>query len=167
MLKRGFIFFHFEKMKTVGNRKKNFSQFIPENSNFSHLRFLRKCSMFRWSIPLRQLYIDSLSFMHQCSFNQKMRLKYDKLKEINECAYRRIYARVKLRVETCTENHYTCTKSVHANFKFVEPSFSCSFSICLIKLISLLIAYIAMVEQIFPKGLQHLFLENLFNLLRE
>ena len=41
-------------MQTFGNRKKYifFSCFISEIPNFSYMRFFRKCSMFRRSIPL-------------------------------------------------------------------------------------------------------------------
>ena len=56
--RRGLMFLQKSKIQTVGNRKKNyffFSYFISEIPNFSYVRFFRKCSMFRRSIPLNQI----------------------------------------------------------------------------------------------------------------
>ena len=48
---------------SVGNTKKFFfSYFISEIRNFSHMRFFRKCSMFRQSIPLNP-YLLSYSIL--------------------------------------------------------------------------------------------------------
>ena len=48
----------------VGKRKKNvfFSYFISGIPNFSYMGFFRKCSIFRWSIPLRVLLYNKMNF---------------------------------------------------------------------------------------------------------
>ena len=93
-----------------------------------------------------------------------MHLRYDKLKEVNGCACRWIYERVNLRAETCAWSHFTCMKSMHADFKFVEPWFICSFSICLLIPRSLLLVYIE-TQQTFV-GLQDVLKTSLRHVLK-
>ena len=76
----------------------------------------------------------------------------------NACTCRQICACVDLRAGTYAWNHFSCTKSTHANFKFVESWFICSFSISLITPSGLLVVY--MVEQIFRERFQDLILKT-------
>ena len=50
----GSYFWKNKKYRRLEKEKKNvfFGYFISEIPNFSYMGFFRKCSMFRWSIPL-------------------------------------------------------------------------------------------------------------------
>ena len=62
------------KIQNVENRKKNFfsGYFISEIPYFSYIRFFRKCSMFRWSIPLN--FLNFFQYIYRLNINTKKTL---------------------------------------------------------------------------------------------
>ena len=63
MERRGSIILQKYKIQTVGNRKKKVSVISSQKFLIPNIRFFRKCSMFRQSIPLiKQFYISKEKF---------------------------------------------------------------------------------------------------------
>ena len=70
--KTWFIFLQKSKAKVLGNRKKIFFFHLTHFRNpiFSYLRFFRKCSMLRKSIPLKMCWKVLWFFTNSRDFNQ-------------------------------------------------------------------------------------------------